>query len=74
MQERRAGAVAFGVVLGVADQPVQVIAFELVGRAGQGQWVTDPIEAGAGPEYPGKGQCTEGGIAAGAAAPDKGLL
>jgi hypothetical protein len=35
MQQRRALAITLGILLRVADQPVQVIAFELVGGTGQ---------------------------------------
>lgn len=44
MQKRGALAIAFGILLRVADQPVQVIPFELVGSTAQGNRVADPIE------------------------------
>jgi hypothetical protein len=36
VQQRRALAITLGIALRVADQPVEVIAFELVGRTAQG--------------------------------------
>ncbi|MNC24837.1 hypothetical protein D3C75_729040 [compost metagenome] len=74
MQQRRAGGVAFGIQLRIADQPIQIVAFEFVGRAPQRHRVADPIQAGAGAEHVVKGQGAKAGVAAGAAAANERLV
>ncbi|MCY1406603.1 hypothetical protein D9M71_218740 [compost metagenome] len=73
MQQRRASLIAFCIRHGITDQPVQVITFELVRGPGQRQRIADAVKTGARAEDIMKGQGAEGGIAAGAAAADKGL-
>ncbi|MNQ75147.1 hypothetical protein D3C85_899310 [compost metagenome] len=74
MQQRCAGGVAFGVQQRIADQPVQIVAFEFVGRTAQRYRVTDPIQTGSGTEHVVKRQGAKRCVAAGAAAANEGLV
>ena len=51
MQQRRTLAIALGILQRVANQPVQVVPFELVGGPAQGNRVADPVQAGTGSEH-----------------------
>src|SRR3546814_17016782 len=68
VQQWCAVAVAFGILLRVADQPIQIVAFEFVRGVAQGDGVADAIEAGAGTEHVMERQGAKSRVAPGTAA------
>ena len=73
MQQWRARLITLHILLRVADQPVQVIAFELVRGARQRQRVADPVQARPATEHILERQRTQRGVAPGAAPADERL-
>lgn len=72
MMQRRPLAVALGIPLGIADQPVEVVGLELVGHRRQRQRIADAIEARAGAKYLAESQRAQRRVAACAAAAHEG--
>lgn len=74
MQQRGSCGVAFGILHRVADQPIEVVTFELVSGAAKGHGVAHAVKTGACAEDVVKSQRTQGSVATGAAAADECLV
>ena len=74
VQQGRARGITLGIPVGIANQPVHVIAFELMGIACQRRRVADPVQAGACPKYVLECQRAQRGVTACAAATNEGML